>query len=273
MRQIIVIIIIFSVTFSIGSQEIQNSKEAQNNNDILTMAENAFHSGNDLLDSSPLQAKENYILAAFYYNSLLDRGIQNAELFYNTGNAFYRAGQIGNAVLMYRRALLFSPSDPQIKFNLNQARLVQKNQLDYDSGSELVRILLFSHSKIPFSWKLWSLLFTNLLFWSTLILFRFRKGPYTFSVVIGIFGILLMTSLVFDLQNISTDHGVVIAESTTGRMGDSINFEASFDTALFQGLEFTVMERRVGWVLAKLNNGDITWIEEKDCRIIEELSS
>ena len=70
---------------------------------------------------------------------------------------------------------------------------------------------------------------------------------------------------------VSKSQLVSIAESSIGRMGDSINFEASFDTDLFQGVEFTVVERRVGWILAKLNNGDITWIEEKDCRIVEDI--
>ena len=54
-------------------------------------------------------------------------------------------------------------------------------------------------------------------------------------------------------------------------MGDSINYEASFETSLFQGVEFTIIERRVGWILAKLDNGDITWLEEKDCEVVEEL--
>lgn len=258
-------ILLLIITFSAAAQETKSSL------DILSTADHLFNKGNELLGTSPSQAKEQYILAAFYYNSLLESGITNGRLYYNTGNAFYRSGQIGKAILMYKRALLFSPSDPQIRFNLDQARLLQKNQLNYDSGSELLQILLFPHYKIPFVWKLWSFVFCNAVFWTFLILRRFRKGSYFINFISASFVLLLLVSIIIDWQSLSTEHGVIIAESSTGRMGDSINYEASFETSLYQGLEFTIVERRVGWILARLNNGDITWLEEKDCEVVEEL--
>jgi len=43
-------------------------------------------------------------------------------LYYNLGNAYYRTENITRAVLNYERALLLSPSDPDIRFNLQMAR-------------------------------------------------------------------------------------------------------------------------------------------------------
>lgn len=265
MRKAIGILLLIITFTTIAARETKSSQ------DILSTADQLFNKGNELLGTSPSLAKEQYILAAFYYNSLLESGIKNGRLYYNTGNAYYRSGQIGKAILMFKRALLFSPSDPQIRFNLDQARLLQKNQLNYDSGSELLQILLFPHYNTPFVWKLWSFIFFNTVFWAFLIFRRFSKGPYFINFVSAGFVFVLLLSLIFDWQSLSTEHGVIIAESSTGRMGDSINYESSFETSLYQGLEFTIEERRVGWILARLNNGDITWLEEKDCEVVEEL--
>ena len=55
------------------------------------------------------------------YESLLKQGA-SAELYYNLGNAYYRSENITRAVLNYERALLLSPGDRDIRFNLQIAR-------------------------------------------------------------------------------------------------------------------------------------------------------
>ena len=55
------------------------------------------------------------------YEELLKQG-GSAELYYNLGNAYYRSENITKAVLNYERALLISPGDRDIRFNLQIAR-------------------------------------------------------------------------------------------------------------------------------------------------------
>ena len=55
------------------------------------------------------------------YEALLKQGA-SADLYYNLGNAYYRTENITRAVLNYERALLLSPSDRDIRFNLQMAR-------------------------------------------------------------------------------------------------------------------------------------------------------
>jgi tetratricopeptide (TPR) repeat protein len=55
------------------------------------------------------------------YESLLKTGA-SADIYYNLGNAYYRTENITYAVLNYERALLLSPSDRDIRFNLQMAR-------------------------------------------------------------------------------------------------------------------------------------------------------
>jgi tetratricopeptide (TPR) repeat protein len=55
------------------------------------------------------------------YEALLKQGA-SADLYYNLGNAYYRTENITRAVLNYERALLLSPGDKDIRFNLQMAR-------------------------------------------------------------------------------------------------------------------------------------------------------
>lgn len=65
--------------------------------------------------------KGNYQQAIRDYEELLKQG-PSAELYYNLGNSYYRTDNITLAVLNYERALLLSPGDDDIKFNLQMAR-------------------------------------------------------------------------------------------------------------------------------------------------------
>ena len=70
-------------------------------------------------DSAYVQ--ERYQQAAKDYEELLKQGV-SADLYYNLGNCYYRMDQMTQAVLNYERALLLSPGDEDIRFNLQMAR-------------------------------------------------------------------------------------------------------------------------------------------------------
>ena len=70
-------------------------------------------------DSSYIRGQ--YQQAISDYEALLKQGV-SAEIYYNLGNAYYRTENITHAVLNYERALLFSPGDRDIRFNLQMAR-------------------------------------------------------------------------------------------------------------------------------------------------------
>lgn len=63
----------------------------------------------------------NYQQAIKDYEELLKKG-PSVELYYNLGNAYYRTDNMTRAVLNYERALLLSPGDDDIRFNLQMAR-------------------------------------------------------------------------------------------------------------------------------------------------------
>src|SRR5207237_6004412 len=60
--------------------------------------------------------------AAEGYESLVQSGQRNTNLFYDLGNAYYRLGNFGKAILNYERALALDPRHPEADANLRLAR-------------------------------------------------------------------------------------------------------------------------------------------------------
>ena len=60
--------------------------------------------------------------AAAAYQTLIDRGAESPTIYYNLGNAWYKAGQNGRAVAAYLHTERLAPRDPNVRFNLNFVR-------------------------------------------------------------------------------------------------------------------------------------------------------
>lgn len=55
------------------------------------------------------------------YNDILDAGQVSHKLLYNLGNAYFKDGQLGKAILLYNRALDMKPGDGDTHWNLEIA--------------------------------------------------------------------------------------------------------------------------------------------------------
>ena len=115
-------------------QAIEKIEEAMKKSSRASKAGNARYASLLLLFLLPLAAHAatkaeadsayvngNYQEAIKGYEALLKQGA-SAEIYYNLGNAYYRTENITRAVLNYERALLLSPGDGDIRFNLQIAR-------------------------------------------------------------------------------------------------------------------------------------------------------
>ena len=72
--------------------------------------------------ANKLYEEGHYTEAAAAYQSLLDHGSVSPAIYFNAGNALFKAGQIGRAIYNYRRAEELAPRDPDIRANLQIAR-------------------------------------------------------------------------------------------------------------------------------------------------------
>jgi tetratricopeptide (TPR) repeat protein len=118
-----------------------------------------------------------------HYQKILDEGFYSSELFYNIANARFRKGEIGLAILNYRRAQSLTPHDPDIKANL--AFAIRTSGADVPGSGVLQLVAQW----LPSSWWFASLVGT---YWLTagcfILYFVWRDTRWK---KLGLFGLLL----------------------------------------------------------------------------------
>jgi len=93
----------------------------------------AYNHGNTLY------AQKDYAAAVSAYEAALEAGTV-AAVHYNLGNALFKTGRIGRAILNYRRARYLDPRDSDIATNLNFARSYRVDKM-LAVPSPLARVL------------------------------------------------------------------------------------------------------------------------------------
>ncbi|NSL89368.1 tetratricopeptide repeat protein [Chitinophaga sp. Mgbs1] len=71
--------------------------------------------------ANSLYQQSKFTEAAAAYQQLIDEGYQQKPLYFNAGNAYYKAGKTGDAVYSYEKALQLAPGDEAVKHNLSLA--------------------------------------------------------------------------------------------------------------------------------------------------------
>jgi tetratricopeptide (TPR) repeat protein len=234
--------------------------------------EAAFRRGNELLKSRPEQAKGLFQKAALSFESIVREGdIENGKLYYNLGNIYFRLGDLGKAVLNYRRAEKFIPNDVNLQQNLAFARSRCLDKIDAKPQTRLFHALFFWHYDMSlFTRGLIFLVFFNLI-WLCSTIYLFRKSTWLKRSVsaFAVLSILLAGSIGVEAFEQSRIHsGVVLAEEVIARKGDSTTFEPTFKEPLHAGTEFKLIEKRIGWYHIELNDGRRCWIPESAAALV-----
>ncbi len=219
-----------------------------------------FEQGNQLY------LEGDFVGAISAYEAVLGAGFESAALHYNLGNAYFKAGDLGRAILAWERARTISPTDPDVLANLELAR-----SLTADAIEPLPRFWLFA----VVSWWVGLLprgllLVTVAVAWlalgasmATRVLAR-RDGvrnvatwvAVASAAVVVIFGSNLF---VRELGIGSAERGVILAEVVPVRSAPA----DQDDLTLFEIHEGTRVriDRRAGsWVEIVLEDGKVGWV-------------
>ena len=63
------------------------------------------------------------------YQSILNRGVESANIHFNLANAYFKSGDLGHAVLYYSKARRLAPGDEDVAFNLEFAKQFSRVQM------------------------------------------------------------------------------------------------------------------------------------------------
>ena len=236
-------------------------------------------SGNLTEAADSAYMKENYAEAIDLYNKAISEDGVSSTLYYNLGNAYYRNGQKGKAILNYSRALRLDPANEDAAINLEfvKTKIVDKQE-DNLSLIEKVdnNIVTFTSAD---NWAIFSIvIFTLLLLCVAGYIFmnevKFRK--ISFFTAIILFAILIF-SLIYTFKSakrvVSNNGAIIIVESvqlgTSPRVPKDKSEQAFF---LHEGTRLEIVDSLRNnsdvenplWYEVKVDNLHRAWISAKN---------
>ena len=235
----------------------------QQRREVLAEAQQAYDRGVEILRSRPDEAAEQFRLAAARFQMLVDDGVANGRLYYNLGNAYLQAGEVGRAILQYRRAERFIAGDDRLEGNLRYARSLRRDQIAPSGERALADALLSWHHTTSATTRMWVFAVAYVLFWLLLISWIFRRAGLWRYVAGGcaVLWIACGASLAVELTSIGENlDGVILRDEVIVRKGNGEGFAPQFEQPLHEGVEFSVMEKRGDWLSIELPDGKTGWI-------------
>lgn len=235
---------------------------------LFAEGEDLFRKANDLAAHDPEGAKDLYGKAVLRFERIVEEGgIHNGGLFYNIGNAYFRMGDLGRAILNYRMAQRYAPNDPNVQQNLLYARSRRADRIEERQQTKVLKTVLFWHYDLSGQTRSVLFLLCYLGFWIGAIGKRIRGGwiPPWLLVGLGVLASVFFTSLCAEAWASAHEAGgVVLSQEVTARKGDSESYEPSFKEPLHAGAEFEAIENRGNWIHVELPDGRRCWLPTKD---------
>jgi tetratricopeptide (TPR) repeat protein len=232
----------------------------------LAEAERAFRLAVSLDQSDPQRAMERYEEALLHYERLTrEDGVRNGRLYYNIANTYFRLGDLGRAILNYKRAALYIPQDENLKQNLEFARSRRADRIEIEERERIFKTLFFLHYDVPSRIRLHVFAAAFAAVWILAALMLFFEWPAlrTLLVVTAVASSLLLVSILVEgIQAGRNPEGVITAREVVARKGDAETYQPSFTEPLHAGTEFEAIETRPGWILIELGSGSRGWIPQ-----------
>lgn len=207
---------------------------------------------------------DDYRAAARAFEAIVSDGFHSGAVYYNAGNAWFRAGEFGRAILNYRKAKPWRPRDPYLEANLQQALASAPGRLAEVSPPLWTRVVFWNQwLSFPARVRIAGLgycIAAILTLGAFVIRLRHCRVP-----VIG----LLMVSTLFALDAALTYHDIVhpefavITGETIARKGTGKDYEPAFDQPLKDGTEFKILSKTSDWVFGHFENVGDGWVRRE----------
>lgn len=261
------------VFLPIGSPAAGEGLSPEQRQQVLAEAQEAYDRGAAILRTQPDQSVVEFRQAAARFQLLIDDGVKNGRLYYNLGNACLQAGDLGRAILSYRRAERLMPGDARLQSNLTYARSLTRDQIAPSGQRALADALLSWHRGTSPTLRSWLFVVSFLLFWLLLISWLFRRAGSSRYLAIGcaLVAIACGSSLAAGICSAgSATEGVVVQGEVIVRKGNGQGFAPQFEQPIHEGVEFRLLEARGGWLSIELPDGKSGWIPADAAGLIDD---
>ena len=214
-----------------------------------------------------------YDEAADSYERILEYGVENEVVYYNLGNARFKAGRLGEAILSYERALRLDPGDRLAADNLSYAEGLTVDRVERPEASfprRAVTWVLHRTTPVEDAWLLLVAVFLLGGVGAVAILVppRGSRRPQAYlAAVLVIMTLWSGAALGYKEWSAATSRrGVVLVETVDVLSGPSPDNTSLF--TVHEGLRVRIRNRREGWVQILLPNGLNGWVPSATLGIV-----
>ena len=205
-----------------------------------------------------LYAREDYAGAARAYRQALAAG-PSADACYNLGNALFKSGRIGGAIVQYRRARTLHPRDADIGRNLSFARSYRADKVLTSPGPVATALdttfHLLSRSEAA---QLAAVAFLLAALSLSLWVVRRRTLFVVVAAVLATCSLFCLVTQWVWAGEVGAQPAVVVAPEVNALSGPGEEFKQIL--LLHDGTEVRIREKRGGYLLAQLPGGSGGWV-------------
>ena len=188
---------------------------------------------------------------------------KTAHVYYNLGNAWFRQGKLGLAILNFERARRLAPRDPDILANLKFAEQ-RLGVDDVNAPPRAVQKFLRSviESRTPTEWSVYELAALWVAALATIACIYLPKMRTGFLVIamVGFVGLALSAFALGDevLNKRTAPQAIVVAGETDARFAPMPDSTVHF--RIVEGAKVGVLEDRGQWLLVERADGQQGWV-------------
>ena len=234
-----------------------------------------FDEAHQVQNSRPDRARQLFRASEQRFSSIAAAGVVNGYLHFNIGNCHLQAGDVGRAILHYRRAQSLIPRDPLLADNLAVARSRCLTPIEPTRRSEFFKSVFFWHHQSASATRFQVGLVMYIAVWVLLSARCFiRRRWITVSVVVcAIVAGACGTSVAAQRwSDRNSPEALVTAMDVVVYKGPGTGYQRQFEQPLQPGVECTVRERRGTWWNIELLDDNAGWIQAGDAELINEES-
>lgn len=205
-----------------------------------------------------------YRESASQLESILSDGFRSGAVFYNLGNAYYRAGEFGRAILNYRKAKPYLPRDPYLAANLQQALAVAPGRLPDPARPLWTHILFWTEwLSYPSKVRIASLTFVLAAIGTGLAVTLRRPRIHLVSIGLLVIGTAMTVDISLCQVDMTGSRRAVITGETVARKGTGNSYEPAFDQPLRDGAEFHVLSETSDWTFGHFEGIGDGWVRNE----------
>jgi len=224
---------------------------------VAIQTESIFESGNTSY------SKGHYQAAIKDYQSLIQNNQKSGAIYYNLGNAYFKSGKQGMALLQYERAHQYLAHDEDLNANIQflKEQLNLNKEMIESSWKERVR--MYSRNKMTRqTWEIMSYgLYIICSVLESIFIFNMRLRKRDMVYISGVvlcflISISFLRAAYFIEKNMKT--GFVITPIITVRYSPSFSGAIAFK--LTEGMKVEIIRDHNGWKHIRLNEKQSGWV-------------